>query len=61
MSSFQSPRTPNRGVVNRRPQTDHISGGVERPDHHCGDDLVTVKFVTGWLMFDVTIKVEEQN
>ena len=25
----------------RRPQIDHILWVVERPDHHCGDDLVT--------------------
>ena len=32
--------TPNRGVINRRPQIEHIMWGRERPDHHCGDDLV---------------------
>ena len=36
---FPTPRTPNRGVVNRRPQIEHT---MKRPDHHCGDDLVVV-------------------
>ena len=35
MSSSRSPRTPIRGVVNRRPQIEHIMSS----GHHCGDDL----------------------
>ena len=39
MKSARSARTPNRRVVNRRPQIAHVMWVVERPDHHCGDDL----------------------
>ena len=35
-------RSPNREVENhyQRPQIEQIMWIVERPDHHCGDDLV---------------------
>ena len=28
------------GVTNRQLQIEHIMWVIERPDHHCGDDLV---------------------
>ena len=40
MCSSRSPRTPGRGLVNRRPQMATSCVVVERPEHHCGDDLV---------------------
>ena len=40
MRSARSARSPNRGVVDRQTQIEHIMRGRRRPDHRCGDDLV---------------------
>ena len=44
MRSAGSVRTPNRGVIDRRTQIEHIMWGRRAawPDHRCGDDLVDV-------------------
>ena len=44
MRSARSAPTPNRGVVDQRTQIEHIIWVVERPDHRCGDDLVSQIF-----------------
>ena len=41
--------SPNLEVASRRPQIEHIMWVVERPDHHCGDDLV--KYLNFILLF----------
>ena len=40
MRAVEPHTTPNRGVANRRPHIEHIMWVVERPDHHCDNDLV---------------------